>query len=177
MRKFWEYGLAPIKCDNKVGGTEVNSWLNKVNNVFFWHKYDYVCPALLTRMRGELRTALIGLNDTKVPSIAQKKKEEILQKGKAYFQKMKELERDFKWEPTDADDIQKVLRYQVAAYVKKKPNLTLEEAMKLRNKNRQAYADYYEDASRYIPLDHISTASFFSVQQELKDYISSSLEL
>ena len=59
MRKFWEYNLAPIKCENKVGDAEVNVWLHKVNDVFFWHKYDYVCPALLTRMKGDLRTALI----------------------------------------------------------------------------------------------------------------------
>ena len=175
MRKFWEYNLAPIKCENKVGDAEVNVWLHKVNDVFFWHKYDYVCPALLTRMKGDLRTALIGLYNTNVPSIAQKKKTEILQKGKAYYQKMTELERDFKWDPADADDIQRVLRYWVSAYVKEKPNLTTETALRLLNKSKQAYADYYTDASKYIPLDQISTASFISVQQDLKDYIGSSL--
>ena len=177
MRKFGEYNLAPIKCENKVGDAKVTDWLHKVNNVFFFHKNDYVCPALLMRMREDLRAALIGLYSTNVPSIAQKKKMEILQKGKAYYQKMTELERDFKWEPTDADDIQRVLRYRVSAYVKEKPNLTPETALKMLNKNKQTYADFYTDASKHIPLDHISTASFFSVQQELKDYISSSLGL
>ena len=90
---------------------------------------------------------------------------------------MTELERDFKWDPTDADDIQKVLRYWVSAYVKEKPQLTTEKALELLNKSKQAYADYFEDASRHIPLDHISTASFISVQQELKDYIGASLGL
>ena len=47
--------------------------------------------------------------------------------------------------------------------------------MEILKKSKQAYADYYVDASRHIPLDHISTASFISVQQELKDYIRSSL--
>ena len=177
MKKFWEYNLAPIKCENKVGDAEVKDWLCKVNNVFYWHKYDYVCPALLTRMRENLRAALLGLYNTKVPSIAQKKKTEILQKGKVYYQKMTELERDFKWDPTDADDIQRVLRYRVSAYVKEKPNLTPETALEMLNKNKQTYADFYEDASKHIPLDHISTASFTSVQQELTDYISSSLGL
>ena len=177
MRKFWEYNLAPIKCDNKVGNAEVNVWLHKVNDVFFFHKHDYVCRALLTRMKGDLRTALIGLYNTNVPSIAQKKKTEILQKGKAHYQKMTELERDFKWDPTDADDIQRVLHYWVAAYVKEKPQLTTEKALELLKKSKQAYADYFEDASRHIPLDHISTASFISVQQDLKDYIGASLGL
>ena len=177
MKKFWEYDLAPIKCENKVGDAEVNDWLYKVNNIFFFHKYDFVCPALLMRMREDLRAALIGLYNAKVPSIAQKKKTEILQKGKAHYQKMKELERDFRWAPTDADDIQQVLRYRVSAYVKEKPNLTPERALEMLNKNKQTYADFYTDASKHISLDHISTASFISVQQELKDYISSSLGL
>ena len=177
MKKFSDYNIAPIKCENKMGTAELTEWLKKVNNVFYWHKYDYICPALLSRMKGDLRTALIGLYSTNVPSIAQKKKTEILQKGKALFQKMTELERNFKWQPTDADDIQRVLRYWVSAYVKEKPNLTPEKAIEILKKSKQAYADYYEDASRFIPLDHISTTSFGSVQQELKDYISSSMGL
>ena len=175
MRRFGEYNIAPIRCETKTGDESVKEGLYKVNGVLYPHKFDYVCPALLSRMRGELRGALVELYNTKVPTIAQKKKNEILQKGKAYFQTMKELERDFKWEPTDADDIQRVLHYWVAAYVKEKPNLTPEKAMEILKKSKQAYADYYVDASRHIPLDHISTASFVSVQQELKDYICSSL--
>ena len=175
MKKFDDYQIAPIKCETKAGGASVQEGLYKVNGVLYPHKFDYVCPALLSRMRGELRGALVELYNTKVPSIAQKKKNEILQKGEAHFQMMKELERDFKWEPTDADDIQRVLNYWVAAYVKEKPNLTPEKAMDILKKSKQAYYDYYVDASRHIPLDHISTASFVSVQQELKDYICSSL--
>ena len=124
MKKFSDYGIAPIKCETKMGGTEVKDWLYKINDILYHHKMDYVCPALLNRVKGELRAALVGLYNTKVPPIAQKKKDEILQKGKAHYQKMQDLERSFKWEDADADDIQKVLRYRVAAYLKEKPNLT-----------------------------------------------------
>ena len=105
MKKFGDYNIAPIKCETKMGGTSVKDGLYKVNGVLYPHKYDYLCPALLKRTRGELRTALIALYNTRVPPIAQKKKDEILQKGKAHFLKIRELERDFKWMPADAADI------------------------------------------------------------------------
>ena len=92
MKKFNDYNIAPIKCETKVGGTSVKEGLYKVNGVLYPHKFDYICPALLKRTRAELRVALIKLFNTNVPPIAQKKKDEILQKGKSYFQKMKELE-------------------------------------------------------------------------------------
>ena len=98
MRKFNDYGIAPIKCETKMGGTEVKDWLYRVNDILYQHKMDYVCPALLKRVKEELRAALIGLYNTKVSPIAQKKKDEILQKGKAHFQTIREIERNFKWE-------------------------------------------------------------------------------
>ena len=175
MKKFNDYGIAPIKCETKMGGTEVKDWLYRVNDILYQHKMDYVCPALLKRMKEELRAALMGLYNTKVPPIAQKKKDEILQKGKAYYQKLQELERSFKWESADADDIQKVLRYRVAAYLKEKPNLTPIKAVSFLKGCNQVYEEYYTDASNHIALDHVSTGSFKSVQKELREYIGSSL--
>ena len=175
MRKFSDYGIAPIKCETKMGGAEVKEEFHKVNDILYHHKMDYVCPSLLKRMRGELRIALTRLHDKKVPPIAQKKKDEILQKGKAYFQKMQELERGFKWEQADAEDIQKVLRYKVANYLKEKPTLNPEKAVALLKECNQVYEDYYTDASNHIALDQVSTGSFKSVQKELKEYINFSL--
>ena len=175
MKKFDDYHIAPIKCETKMGGTSVMDWLYKVNGVLYPHKFDYLCPALLKRMGGELRTALIGLYYKKVPPIAQKKKDEILQKGKVYYLKMKELERDFKWEPADAADIQKVLRYRVSAYLKQKPDLNMSKAIGLLKENEQVYNDYYKDASQYIDLNEVSTDTFKSMQKELQAFISSSL--
>lgn len=177
MKKFNDYGIAPIKCETKMGGAEVKDEFRKVNDILYHHKMDYVCPSLLKRMKGELRIALIELHDKKVPPIAQKKKDEILQKGKAYYQKMQELERDFKWEQTDAEDIQKVLRYRVAQFLKEKPDLTPTKAVSFLNGCNQVYEDYYTDASNHIALDQVSTGSFKSVQKELKEYITSSLEI
>lgn len=177
MKKFGDYDIAPIKCETRTGGSIVKDELYKINDVLYPHKFDYLCPALLKRMRGELRTALIGLYNTKVPPIAQKKKDEILQKGKAYFQKMKELEMSFKWMPADAGDIQRVLRYRVSTYIKQKPDLTLSKAVELLKENQQVYDDYYTDASRHIDLHEVSTETFKSMQTELKSFISSSLGL
>ena len=175
MRKFSDYGIAPIKCETKMGGTEVKDWLYRVNGILYQHKMDYVCPALLKRMKEELRAALIGLYNTKVPPIAQRKKDEILQKGKAHFRKIQELERNFKWESADADDIQKVLRYKVAAYLKEKPTMNQAKAVALLQECNLVYEDYYTDASNQIALDQVSTGSFKSVQKELREYIGSSL--
>ena len=175
MKKFNDYGIAPIKCETKMGGTEVKEWLYRVNDILYQHKMDYVCPALLKRMKEELRVALIGLYNTKVPPIAQRKKEEILQKGKAHFHKMQELERNFKWESADADDIQKVLRYRVAAYLKEKPNLTPTKAVSFLKGSNQVLEDYYTEASHHIALDQVSMGTFLSMQKELKEYINASL--
>lgn len=175
MKKFDDYHIAPIKCETKMGGTSVKDGLYKVNGILYQHKLDYLCPALLERLGGELRTALIDLYKTGVPPIAQKKKDEILQKGKAYYLKMKELERDFKWMPADAADIQKVLRYRVSAYLKQKPDLTLSKAVELLKENEQVYNDYYKAASQHIDLECVSTGSFKSMQKELQAFISSSL--
>ena len=177
MKKFDDYGIAPIKCETKMGGTSVKDGLYKLNGVLYPHKFDYLCPSLLKRMRGELRTALIDLHNTIVPPIALKKKEEILRKGKAYFLKMKELEQSFKWEPADAEDIQKVLRYRVSAFLKQKPTLTLSTAVALLKENQQVFDDYYTDASRFIDLHGVSTDSYKSMQKELKAFVSSSLGL
>ena len=177
MKKFDDYQIAPIKCETKMGGTSVKDGLYKVNGVLYSHKFDYLCPALLKRMGGELRTALIGLYNTTVPPIAQKKKDEILQRGKAYYLKMKELERDFKWEPADAADIQKVLRYRVAEYLKQKPNLTPAKALAMLKENEQVYNDYYKDASQFIDLKDVSTDTFKSVQKELQTFLFSSLDI
>lgn len=175
MKKFDDYNIAPIKCETKMGGKSVKDALYKVNGVLYPHKFDFLCPALLKRMGEELRSALMGLYNTKVPPIAQKKKDEILQKGKAYYLKMKELERDFKWIPADADDIQKVLRYRVSTYLREKPDLTLSKAIKLLEENERVYNDYYNEASKYIDLNDVSTGTFKSMQMELKTFISSSL--
>ena len=177
MKKFNDYNIAPIKCETKVGGTSVKYGLYKVNGVLYPHKFDYICPALLKRTREELRAALIKLYNTKVPPIAQKKKDEILQKGKSYFQKMKELEQSFKWVPADAADIQKVLRYRVSAYIRLKPDLTPSKALALFKENQQVYDDYYTDASRYIDLYEVSTDTFKSMQKELESFVCSSLGL
>ena len=171
MKQFSDYGIVPIKCETKMGGTEVKDELYKVNDILYHHKMDYVCPTLLKRVRGELRVALISLNNKKVPPIAQRKKEEILQKGKAYFQQMKELEQSFIWEQTDADDIQRVLRFRVASYLKEKPSLTPTKAMKLLKESNQVYEDYYTEASHHIALDQVSTGTFKSMQKELQDFI------
>ena len=175
MKKFGDYNIAPIKCETKMGGTSVKDGLYKINGVLYPHKYDYLCPALLKRTRGELRTALIALYNTRVPPIAQKKKDEILQKGKAHFLKIRELERDFKWMPADAADIQKVLRYRVAEYLKQKPTLTLSKAVEILNENERVYNDYYKDASQFIDLKGVSTDTFKSMQKELQAIISSLL--
>ena len=175
MKKFGDYGFAPIHCETKMGGAEVKNWLYKVNGVLYPHKFDYVCPALLKRTKEDLRVALIDFYNAKVPSIAQKKKEEILQKGKVFYLKMKELENNFKWEPADAEDVQKVLRYWVAAYLKLKPKMTMKDAVALLQSSKQAYADYYEDASKYIALDQVSTETFKSMQNELTCYVHQSL--
>lgn len=177
MMRFGDYGIAPIKCENRKGGADVQEWLYKVNDILYRHKFDYVCPALLKRMTEELRVVLLDLHNTEVPPVAQKKKDEILQKGKAYYCKMKHLEQNFKWMPEDADDISKVLRYHVSAFVKKKPDLTLEDAVKMMKESKQVYDDYYTDASTHISLDRVSTASFKSVQEELRAFINSSLGL
>ena len=175
MKKLGDYGIAPIKCETRVGGADVKDWLYKVNDILYKHKEDYACPALLHRMRGDLRAVLVDFHNTEVPPIAQRKKDEILQKGKAYFQKMTELERSFRWESADADDIQRVLRFWVSKFVKEKPNLTLNKAVEMMKGTKQAYEDYYTDASRHISLDRVSTASFQSVQDELKEYIETFL--
>lgn len=177
MKKFGDYNIEPIKCETKMGGTSVKEGLYKVNGVLYPHKLDYICPALLKRTREELRTELIKLYNTKVPPIAQKKKDEILQKGKSYFQKMKELEQNFRWVPADAADIQKVLRYRVSAYLKQKPDLTLSKAVALLKENQQAYDDYYTDASQHIDLHEVSTNTFKSMQKELESFVRSSLGL
>ena len=88
---------------------------------------------------------------------------------------MKELERNFRWESADADEINKVLRYWVSQYVKSKKELTLEKAVELLKKMKQVYEDYYMDASKHLILDDVSTASFKSVQEELRVYINASL--
>lgn len=175
MKKFEDYNIAPIKCENKMGGTSVKDGLYKINGVLYHRKMDYICPGLLKRTREELRTALIGLYNTKVPPIAQKKKEEILQKGKSFFQQMKEIEQNFKWVPADARDIQKVLRYRVSAYIRQKPDLTPLKAVALLKENQQVYDDYYTDASQHIDLYEVSTDTFKSMQKELKAFVSSSL--
>ena len=98
-------------------------------------------------------------------------------KGKSYFQKMKELEQNFRWVPADAADIQKVLRYRVSAYLKQKPDLTLSKAVALLKENQQAYDDYYTDASQHIDLHEVSTNTFKSMQKELESFVRSSLGL
>ena len=175
MKKFEDYDISPIKCENKMGGTSVKDKLYRINGVLYPHKLDYICPALLKRTREELRIALLDLYNTKVPPIAVKKKEEILQKGKSFFQKLKDIEQSFKWVPADAKDIQKILRYRVAAYIKQKPELTLPKAVALLKENQQVYDDYYTDASQHIDLYEVSTDTFRSMQKELKDFVSSSL--
>ena len=175
MERFGDYGIAPIKCETRVGGTDVKDWLYKVNDILYRHKKDYVCPALLERMKEDLRVVLTDFYNTEVPPIAQRKKDEILQKGKAYYVKMTELERDFRWEPADAEDIHRVLRYWVSQYVNSKKELTLEKAVELLKKMKQVYEDYYMDASKNLILDDVSTASFKSVQDELGVYINASL--
>lgn len=175
MKKFGDYGIAPIRCETRVGGADVKEWLYKVNQILYLHKEDYVCPGLLHRMRKELRAVLIDLYGTEVPPVAQQKKDEILRKGKAYFQKMTDLERSFQWEPTDTEDIQRVLRFWVSKFVREKSSLTLEKAVELLKKMKQVYEDYYMDASKHLILDDVSTASFKSVQDELGVYINASL--
>lgn len=175
MKRFGDYGIAPIKCETRMGGADVKDWLYRINNILYPHKYDYVCPALLKRMMSELRDVLIDLHETEVPPFAQQKKNEILHKGKAYYCQMKELERNFRWESADADEINKVLRYWVSQYVKSKKELTLEKAVELLKKMKQVYEDYYMDASKHLILDDVSTASFKSVQEELRVYINASL--
>lgn len=177
MKKFGDYGIAPIRCETRIGGADVKEWLYKVNQILYLHKEDYVCPGLLHRMRKELRAVLIDLYGTEVPPVAQQKKEEILRKGKAYFQKMTDLERSFQWEPTDTEDIQRVLRFWVSKFVREKSSLTLEKAVEMLKRTNQVYEDYYESASKQISLDQVSTASFKSVQDELKGYINTSLGL
>jgi hypothetical protein len=177
MKKLGDYGIAPIKCETRVGGADVRDWLYKVNDILYRHKEDYACPALLHRMMEDLRVVLVDLHNTEVPPIAQRKKDEILHKGKAFYLQMKQLEKDFKWEPADAEDIYKVLRYWVSKFVKAKPNLTLEKAVELLRSSKQVYEDYYMEASQHLSLDQFSTASFLSVQDELKAYINSSLGL
>ena len=175
MKKFEDYNIAPIKCETKTGGPSVKDGLYKVNGVLYPHKRDYICPALLKRMKGKLREALIELYNTAVPPLANKKKREILQKGKTHFLKIRELEQNFKWEPSDAEDIQKVLRYRVSGYLKEKPTLTMGKAVQLFKENKQVFDDYYTDASQYIDLEEVSTDSFKSMQKELKNFVNSSL--
>ena len=79
--------------------------------------------------------------------------------------------------PADAEDIQKVLRYRVSAFLKQKPTLTLSKAVALLNENQQVFDDYYTDASRFIDLHGVSTDSYKSMQKELKAFVSSSLGL
>ena len=123
-------------------------------------------------MTSELREVLIDLHYTDVPPFAQQKKNEILLKGKAYYCQMKKLERNYRWEPADADDINNVLRYWVSQFVKSKKELTLEKAVELLKKMKQVYEDYYKDASKHLILDDVSTASFKSVQEELKGFFA-----
>ena len=118
-------------------------------------------------MKEDLRVVLTDFYNTEVPPIAQRKKDEILQTGKTYYNKMTELERDFRWEPIDAEDIQRVLRFWVARFVKEKPDLTLEKAVGMIKKTKQVYEDYYTDASRHISLERVSTTSFKSMQEAL----------
>ena len=73
----------------------------------------------------------------------------------------------------DAEDIGKVLRYYVSAFVRRKSNLTLADAAKMMQESSQAYEDYYTEASKHISLDQVSAASFNSVQEELQTVINS----
>ena len=177
MQKFGDYGIAPIKCETRVGGADVKDWLFKVNDILYNHKEDYVCPALLHRMREDLRVVLIDFHNTEVPPIAQRKKDEILQKGKALYQKMTELEKTFVWNQADEDDIAKVLRYRVSIYLKEKPFLSVEKAVKMHKQSKQAYEDYYLGAKHHIELGRIPTGSFTSMLAELKTFINSALDL
>lgn len=177
MERFGDYGIAPIRCETRIGGEEVKEWLYKINGILYPHKEDFVCPALLNRMRKDLREALIDFHNTEVPPIAQRKKEEILQKGKAMFNKMKDLEKTFVWNQADEEDITRVLRYWVSKYLKEKPFLTIEKAIQMHRQCKQAYEDYYLGAKHHIELDRIPTGPFTSMLTELKTFINSSLDL
>ena len=177
MEKFGDYGIAPIKCETRVGGADVKDWLYKVNDILYRHKLDYVCPALLKRMKEDLRVVLVDFYNTEVPPIAQSKKEEILRKGKALYNKMKDLEKTFVWNQADEEDIEKVLRYWVAQYVKEKPFLSVEKAVEMHRQSKQAYEDYYLGAKHHIELERISTGPFTSMLAELKTFINSALGL
>ena len=177
MKRFGDYGIAPIKCETRMGGADVKDWLYKVNDILYRHKFDYVCPALLKRMKEDLRVVLVDFLDTEVPPIAQKKKEEILQKGKALFYKMKDLEKTFVWNQADEEDIARVLRYWVSKYVKEKPFLSVEKAIAIHKQSKQAYEDYYLGAKHHIELERIPTGPFSLMLVELKAFINSSLGL
>ena len=143
MERFGDYGIAPIKCETRVGGADVKDWLYKVNDILYRHKLDYVCPALLKRMKEELRVVLTDFYNTEVPPIAQGKKDEILRKGKNIYKKMTDLEKTFVWNQADEEDIARVLRYWVSKYVKEKPFLSVETAIVMHKQSKQAYEDYY----------------------------------
>ena len=177
MERFGDYGIAPIKCEIRVGGADVKDWLYKVNDIFYRHKLDYVCPAMLKRMKEDLRDVLTDFYYTEVPPIAQKKKDEILQKGKALYNKMRDLENTFVWNQADEEDIARVLRYWVSKYVIEKPFLSVEGAVEMLKKSKQAYEDYYLVAKSHIDLGHVPTASFTSMMEELKAFINTSLGL
>ena len=41
MKRFGDYGIAPIKCETRMGGADVKDWLYRINNILYPHKYDY----------------------------------------------------------------------------------------------------------------------------------------
>ena len=177
MERFGDYGIAPIKCETRVGGADVKDWLYKVNDILYRHKQDYVCPALLKRMKEDLRVVLTDFYNTEVPPIAQGKKDEILQKGKNIYKKMTDLEKTFVWNQADEEDIARVLRYWVSKYVKEKPFLSIEKAIAMYKQSKQAYEDYYLGAKHHIELERIPTGPFSSMLAELKSFINSALDL
>jgi hypothetical protein len=168
IKKLSEMGIAPIKCENKIGNDKLKELHYKVNQTIFFYSKKFINKAIKAKLMDIWSTVGLEIKNLDVPQSAKAKKEEILQKLRERFTLLLQYKTDLIEEKLNYGAMQ-TMKYQVSTYLYKKDHNTLqtpEQIIELLNEFKTVASDWKEINKSKWPQ------SFIKAKDELLQRLS-----
>lgn len=163
MKKGEELGIKPISTVSKDGTQKLKELHCAVNDVMYLYSRKYISPKMAEKIFDRLVDKGKELNDLDVPDKAKKKKEEILEAMRSAVKELKSYIKDYKWVESDADEVQRTLKFLLSTYLKSKGGEDF-DAVRTMTINKEIWDDMYMECPY---KDGIKVKPFQKMQDEL----------
>lgn len=163
MKRGKDLGVEVIKTVAKEGSPQLKELHCDINDVMYKYSWKYLSPKMSTRIYNQLAELGKKVNELSVPDKAKAKKEEILSAMRTALRNLKTYGNDYRWMPTDADEVQRSLKFLLNDYLKHKGDADF-DAIEALAVNKEIWDDMYMGCPY---KNNIETGKFKSMQNEL----------